>query len=390
MNANARIPSDCKFAFLALTNVRADIPNPGITLPDGTEVLTQLPIELDSQWQSWLGIQASQISGANLVLVRTATAGFAPEHLAVSDNANLDLAKRIENIFTMLRLLGTTEYESAFLIIGHAHQGHPVCQNLSKFERLEITRGCLPWVIREEHLLKAVNLSQAKASLPATSGDARNVRLFRGWWALTIALQQFYASDRVHGFVRALEALIYPEVGSTERQFIHRCSLFAAPSAAKDKARQALEEAYKMRCDVEHVHQWDRSLGTYPLSEREDIAYWRTRQMESLACLAYAKVFADNGLHRHFLADATLDQFWRKPEHEIRLALGTVCDITDLKIVRNYDGWGRAAGSEWPKGWRDTLEYRRARLFLRCGVVQLLTRKPHLPIRSRRYPQLCD
>ena len=358
INTKAGVPSDCKFAFLGLTNARVDIPNTGITLPDGTHVFTQLPIELDSQWQSWLGIQASQISSSNLVLVRTATVGFPPEHLPISDNTNLDLAKQIENILTMLRLLGTIEYESAFLIIGHVQQGRAVCQNLSKFERFEITRGCLPWIIREEHLVEAATLAQAKASLLANSGDARNVRLFRGWWALTTALQQFYASDRIHGFVRVLEALIYPEVGKTEKQFIHRCSLFAASSAAKNKAREALEEAYKMRCDVEHVHQWDRSLATYPSAEREDIAYWRTRQMESLACLAYAKILADNGLHQHFQTDAALEQFWRKPEHEIRLALGTVCDITKLNLVRHYDTWGRAVFSEWPSGWRQALERR--------------------------------
>jgi hypothetical protein len=355
-NTGTGIPSDCKFAFLGLTDARVDIPDVGITLPDGTHVFTQLPIELDSQWQSWLGIQASQISGANIVFVRTATTGFAPEHLPISDNTNLDMAKQIENIFTMLRLLGTIEYESAFLIIGHVQQGRAVCQNLSKFERFEITRGCLPWIIREEHLVAAATLTQAKASLLTSSGDARSVRLFRGWWALTTALQKFYASDRIHGFVRALEALIYPEVGTTEKQFIHRCSLFAAPSAANNKAREALKEAYKMRCDVEHVHQWDRSLATHPSTEREDIAYWRTRQMESLACLAYAKIFADNRLHQHFRTDGALEQFWRKPEHEIRLALGAVCDITELKLVRNYDGWGRAAFSEWPSEWRQTLE----------------------------------
>jgi hypothetical protein len=134
-NTGTGIPSDCKFAFLGLTDARVDIPDVGITLPDGTHVFTQLPIELDSQWQSWLGIQASQISGANIVFVRTATTGFAPEHLPISDNTNLDMAKQIENIFTMLRLLGTIEYESAFLIIGHVQQGRAVCQNLSKFER---------------------------------------------------------------------------------------------------------------------------------------------------------------------------------------------------------------------------------------------------------------
>jgi hypothetical protein len=356
MKTKASIPSDCKFAFLGLTHARVDIPNTGITLPDGTEVFTQLPIELDSQWQAWLGIQASRIGGANLVLARMATSGFPPETLPISDNTNLDLAKQIENIFTMLRLSGTIEYEKAFLIIGHVRQGQPVCQNLSTFWRFEITRGCLPWVIREEHLVKAASLAQAKASLLASFPDAGKVRIFRGWWALTTALQQFYASDRIHGFVRALEALIHPEVGKTEKQFTHRCSLFAASSTAKDEAREVLEEAYRMRCDVEHIHQWDRSLTKYASGEREDIAYWRTRQMESLACLAYAKIFAVNGLHRHFQTDAALEQFWRKPEHEIRIALGIVCDIMELNLVRHYDTWGRAMFSEWPSGWRETLE----------------------------------
>jgi transcriptional regulator with XRE-family HTH domain len=46
-NSKARIPNESKFAFLGLTNVRADIPNTGITLPDGTDVFNQFPIELD-------------------------------------------------------------------------------------------------------------------------------------------------------------------------------------------------------------------------------------------------------------------------------------------------------------------------------------------------------
>lgn len=78
--------------------------------------------------------------------------------------------------------------------------------------------------------------------------------------------------------------------------------------------------------------------------------------MESLACLAYAKIFADNALQQHFHIDAALDQFWRKPEDEVRVEFGCVCDITKLKLVRKYDGWGRADFSEWPKGWRETLE----------------------------------
>ena len=360
MNYLADLSVECKFALLGLTNVRADLPETGAALADGTGVLTRFPIELNSQWQSWLGIAASQVSEANLILARVAATGFPPEALPIADHTNWELAKQTENLFSMLRVLGTIEYERAFLIIGYVQNGQAVCQHFSKFGRYEITRGCLPWMIREEDLATAADLVHAKTLLLARFADAQKVRIFRGWWALTTSLQQFYASDRIHGFVRALEALIYPEITRTEKQFVHRCSLFASPNTAKDAARVALEEAYKMRSDVEHVHNWDRSLTKYPEVEREDIAYWRTRQMESLACMAYARIFRDNALQQHFYDDTALSQFWQKPEHEVRTAFGDVCDITALKLVKKYDGFGRAEFSEWPKGWRETLERRHA------------------------------
>jgi hypothetical protein len=356
MNSSATFRNECKFALLGLTNARADVPTTGVALPDGTEVLTQFPIELDSQWQSWLGIEASQVSNANLVLVRTVAAGFPPEALPISDDTSWALAKQVENVFSMLRLLGTIEYERAFLIMGYVQKGQAVCQHFSKFGRYEITRGCLPWMVREEHLVAAADLARAKSSLLAGFPDAQKVRLFRGWWALTTGLQQFYASDRLHCFVRALEALIYPQMAKTEKQFVHRCSLFAAPSTEKNTAREAIQDAFKMRCDVEHAHAWDRSLTKYAVADREDIAYWRTRQMESLACLAYAKILTNRTLQQHFYTDTALHKFWQMPEHEVRIAFGCVCDITKLKLVKNYDSLGRAQCSEWPRGWLETLE----------------------------------
>jgi hypothetical protein len=99
------------------------------------------------------------------------------------------------------------------------------------------------------------------------------------------------------------------------------------------------------------VHDWDRSLTTYDVADREDIAYWRTRQMETLACKAYARIFRDPVLQQNFCSDSALDGFWQRPEHEIRAAFGDVCDVTELKLVKKYDGYGRALSSEWPMGW---------------------------------------
>jgi len=350
------LPRDCKFALLGLTRARADVPNAGVSLADGTQVLTRFPIELNSEWQSWLGIEASHVSDANLVFARTATKGFAPETLTISDDGSWVLAKQAENLLSMLRLLGTIEYERSFLVMGYIQSGQAVCQQFAKLGQYDSTRGCLPWMIREEHLATAADLSRAKSTLLARFPDARKVRIFRGWFALTSALQQLYASDRIHGFARALEALIYPEISRTERQFVHRCSLFAAPNTKKGTAQEALQEAYRMRSDVEHLHEWDRSLATYGVSDREDIAYWRTRQMESLACMAYAKIFRDIALQQHFFTDTAIGQFWGKPEHEIRSAFGVVCDITELKVVKSYDSWGRAKAPDWPVRWDQTLK----------------------------------
>jgi hypothetical protein len=148
-------------------------------------------------------------------------------------------------------------------------------------------------MLRLEHLEAACDLSKAKTSFLSQFSDSKRNRLVRDWVALNAALQQYYASDRIHGFVRALEAVIYPEISRTAAQFVHRCSLFAAPNTQKSAARKVLEEAYQMRCDVEHVHDWDRSLGAYDIDDRENVAYWRTRQMETLACATYARFLAN-------------------------------------------------------------------------------------------------
>ena len=110
-----------------------------------------------------------------------------------------------------------------------------------------------------------------------------------------------------------------------------------------------------MRCDIEHVHHWDRSLQTYPVDDRENVALWRTRQMEALACAAVTRILLDTSIQQHFQSDAAIATVWRRPEEEIRAALGNISDITQVKIVRKYDGIGRAAASEWPTGWLDNL-----------------------------------
>ena len=348
---------NCKYAILAVHNVRADVP-PNLILQGGIRVASgSFPFPLDDHWKEWLGtIQFNALQACNLFLVRTSTEGWPEGDLVVSgDEVSQSLQQEVGGLFAMLRLLGTIEYENAFMLAGYVQDGKSTCKQFAQTERFNITRGCLPWLIKERDLRTAVELSRTYSGLQQGFRNAERWRFGRGCNCLKRGLEQYYASDRLHGFVRALEALILPEPGKTEKQFVSRCALFAGPKAEEANMRTMLQEAYRMRCDIEHVHDWDRSLQAYPADDRENVALWRTRQMEVLACAANTRILLDTNVQQHFCSDAAIAAFWQKPQEEIRAAFGDICDITRLKIVRKYDGTGRAAASEWPAGWLDNL-----------------------------------
>lgn len=348
--------ADCKFAILAVHNVRADVAS-GTVLQDGTQVLADFPFSLEDHWRNWIGtVQFEKLQGSNLFLIRTATHGWADGQLQIAgDVVSEQLQHELGSIFAMLRMLGTIEYESAYTLAGYVEAGKVTCRQFSQTERFNETRGCLPWAIQEKDLRSAVDLSEAYGRFQQETPAGQTRRFGRGCYSLKVGFERYYASDRLHAFVRALEALILPEAGETEKQFVTRCAVFAGPQAAQGMIQEALRDAYRMRCDIEHVHEWDRSLQTYPAAEREHVAYWRTRQMEALACAAYTKVLLNPKLAEYFYDEGKLMIFWQKPEDEIRLAFGRICDISQLGIVRLYDPDGRAAHPERSPDWTESL-----------------------------------
>jgi hypothetical protein len=330
---------NCKFAILAIHDVRADVPA-GLVLQDGTKVLDNFPFKLDDDWKRWLGsVQVGQLdSKENLFFVRTATGG--------SGTVDEELQSQLHGVVVMLRSLGAFMHENMFMLDGHVVNGKPDCHHFEPIVPFCITLGCRPLVVREAELRTAIELRKAYAKLQKQHLDPDRWRFGRGYYSLKVALEQYHVSDRLHGFVRALEALILPEQRNTTNQFASRCALFAGPKSNETVIKEVLQEAYKMRCDVEHMHDWDRSLGKYPVAEREDISLLRTRQMEELASAAYRQILSDKTLESNFCDDATLKGFWGRPEDEIRAAFGNVCDISQLKIVkRDPDGW--ADPTEW-------------------------------------------
>lgn len=342
------LPDDRKFAIIAIKNIATDIEESFISRIDSTIVSPTLPFQMEEHWRDWLGkIQSDNLEGCNLFIERFSTTSWAANQLEVLDQINESLKHEVHELFSLLHLLGTWEYERShvYLLTGYIRDGIAGVRQFSRLDRFCVTRGYKRVEITKQTIVEALEMHRAMMNLRIRVYDDDKVRFWRGFRALMDALKKSNSSDRLHGFVRSLEALILPEKSNTEKQFIARCGIMSAPEAQESKAQQVLGETYRLRSDVEHVNEWDKSLAKANISvdAREDRALWRARQVEALACAAYRRILLDENLHKHFMADDDIRAFW-DPNNttNARREMGNLCDITTIPLVTGYHWSGRA------------------------------------------------
>jgi len=323
-----------KFALLLLNNAHVHFPDGLPTqLRDGTRVLGMYPASPDLHWESMVGsIRFREIQEANLILARVTK--DEPHILTQKDH---DAGEELAQLHALLQLGGVAEHNTANLVIGSVDSGNTYIRRLSAIEKFHPTRGYVRIPITLDRLEHANNLAlivRSSKMSPSSFG-----RFGRGLHYLLNGLREAAGQDRLHHFVRALEALILPEVGATRRQFVHRCQLFAM---ASPEATAVLEQSYDMRSDAEHLHDWDRSLPKMGPEKPEDVALWRTRQMEALASFAYTRILTNPQLLQYFENETKLLDFWKTLSDSERIKLwGGRLDLSTIPIVRDYDQYGR-------------------------------------------------
>jgi len=128
--------------------------------------------------------------------------------------------------------------------------------------------------------------------------------------------------------VRAVEALVKPEIGKTTAQFVHRIS--QTFTLANDETRETLLQLFDSRSSVEHMHSvLDALGGEEPV--RMATVNRRTRQIDVLARVALLRVLVSDELMAAFRSDAGIDAFWRMADAE-RVALwGQRLDIRTVE-----------------------------------------------------------
>jgi hypothetical protein len=325
-----------KFAMMAIGMVHTDLPDYDFQLSDGTWVLNHVPVEIQKHWIEWIGsIRTDQVRHANLVLLRLLDSAN-PE--TAGDEEQFRLTNHLNKLFSLLQLGGILEYWEADILAGSVLDDLAMIRHASRLPKFHNTKGYTRKPVTLARLEAAASIhcviEQIEKAAPQFA------RFLRGLNILKSGLLEDIGQERLHQFVRALEALVLPATGATKRQFTHRCQTFAK---ASPQAKAILEEAFDMRSDAEHVQDWNRALRTYPTAEREDVALQRTRQMEYLVTSAYSRILTDVTLRTHFVDDFAQENFWKLPDGDRVTIWGKQFDLGSIPVVRKYDPDNRAA-----------------------------------------------
>ena len=326
-----------KFVMLALDGIYSELPDAEFQLSDGTWVMPRVPAVADlGIWKEWIGsIRAGSLERANLVLLVEEES----DNPLILDEVHNRLRDSLGQLFYFLHFRQGIECSGANeadLLCGSCANGGPIIRQMNKLPAFYQSRGYTRAPITEEWLKEALALRSGSRVIGSAGGDFRRVIL--GLNVLFSGLRET-GQERLHQLVRSLEALILPDTGKTKGQFVHRCQTFALSGNA---AQLALQEIFDMRSDTEHLQDWNRAVQTYPVAEREDVCWQRTRQAELLACVAYSRVLTDATVQTHFRTDDTAAQFWKLPDDKRRAIWGKPLDITKEPRHAQYDGWGRA------------------------------------------------
>jgi hypothetical protein len=326
-----------KFALVAVENVYTDFPDNKDykdRLSDGTWILGRIPVAIDAEWKEWIGtIRLERLENSNLIMIvreGSATPRMLDEH-------HEQLKKRLSQTFSLLQLSGVLEYGGANLLCGSFSDGKSEIRQMSELAFFYQTKGYTRIPVTIERLKKAIQLRKSLEEIYATPDDFK--RLKWGWRVLMDGLQKEHGEERIHQFVRSLEALILPEIAKTKRQFTHRCQTFA--KASSDTA-QILKESFELRSMAEHLNDWEQALKSCPQTDREITALHRTRQMERLASFTYSRILENDIIRNHFLNETKQGDFWKQPDDDRKNVWGTQLDLTSITEVRAFDSCGRA------------------------------------------------
>ncbi len=293
------LPLNHKFACIALENAGVDpaLRDP-LNLGGDLQIIFEPPFPLGGVWTEWLGsLQIEQLERSNMVLIAHRLSA-AP---GVLDGENAALRQQVLSLCYAMFLIEVFHYDSGLVFTGADVDGAPNVRQVSRLERFYRPNRVTIARLSHANLMSAARVAAGMQTVH--SGTGQSLRLRSGFHAWVRGMMEYQGDERLHQFIRSVEAVVMPPKGNGTAIFAHRCQLFAGTSAP---VQPLLKELYKLRNAAEHHNLFTQVLAPYPAAQHERIALERTYQSQALASDVYRRIFLDAALQAHFATDAAI------------------------------------------------------------------------------------
>jgi len=274
-------------------------------------VADDVPEELQVGPRLWavrkLELELDALRDANFALYTTM-----PSSKPKSLDEENQLVETLNHFLYGILLQGVPAYGRGFSLTGADVAGEINVRQCSDLKDYRPSFGMPPFRLGVDELRRAAGLIDRLRGVD--TGGADWGRLRRGLKVLFDGtLMPNKDGDRLHQFVRAVEALVKPEPEKTRNQFAHRIS--QTFTLANDETRAILLQLFDLRSYVEHMH-WVIDALEGEEAGRIATVNRGTRQIDVLARAALLRVMQSDALMDAFRSDATIDAFWRMGDDE--------------------------------------------------------------------------
>lgn len=291
-----------KFACVAIQNASVSGDARGqIQLAPDLWCVDRLPFGVGEFWTNQLGEgRVRQIMQSNVLIFCIAPA----QRPQVLDGENEVLMQRVQRMFYALLMQLVFHHDGVELF-----SGARVDENSDIRQITDIRDHFRPPQVRvgrisRAHLVRAAAAEGGIQEYLRRTGGAD--RLWHGFHALQRGFMEFYGDERLHQFVRAVEAVLTLEPGRSRNQFVHRAQLFSGRS---NENREWLLELYDLRSATEHMNDY-RPVLEHHGARWEDVATLRAYEAQVMASQVYLRLAESAALRGRFGDDANIEQFW--------------------------------------------------------------------------------
>lgn len=295
------ISFNSKYVAIAFDHMACDFTE--VLCPaEGVFVCPKVPFNIDHRWQEWIGtLKTNEVTKANLVLISTLRSSSP----TVMDAETLRLEATVLKLWYSILLLGVPAYSSANVISGGRLDSEVQIRQFSRLPTFYRGPQSPLFRLKSDLFPKAGRFFEVINKIYANPNKFTQLR--RGLKAFQKALAESADYDRLHGFVRSLDAIVMTDKSRGRKSFIQRCRLFLHLKPMSDVT---LGLMYDLRSRVEHQSDWYDLFSGAIDSERSVQASLITKQAEMLARAAYQVVLMDEDLLSLFENTDVIKTIW--------------------------------------------------------------------------------